>query len=97
MEIRTTPDQEALIRAAIEAGRIHDPHEAGEQALALWAEREQRVHEIGNPALGARADRQKEEGFRSPQEAVDWILASRKNHPLPEGETIESLKNYGRA
>ena len=97
MKIKPTPDQEALIRAAIEAGRIHDPNEAAEQALALWAERERQVHETGDHATGLWAEHQKASGFRTPQEAVAWILENRKNHKLPDGETIESLKNYGRA
>ena len=43
MEIRPTPDQEAFIRQAIEAGRIARPEE---QAIALWEERERRRAEI---------------------------------------------------
>jgi hypothetical protein len=33
----------------------------------------------------------------TPQEAVARILERRKFHPLPEGETIKSLINFGRA
>jgi Arc/MetJ-type ribon-helix-helix transcriptional regulator len=40
MEIRPTPDQEALIRAAIEAGRFDSAEDAVMEALALWEERE---------------------------------------------------------
>ena len=40
MEIRPTPDQEAFIRAAIEAGRFDSAEDAVKEALALWEERE---------------------------------------------------------
>jgi Arc/MetJ-type ribon-helix-helix transcriptional regulator len=43
MEIDLTPDQEALIRAAIEAGRIGTPEDAMKAALALWEERERSI------------------------------------------------------
>ena len=40
MEIRPTPDQEAFIRAGIEAGRFANAEDAVREALALWEERE---------------------------------------------------------
>lgn len=46
MEIRPTPDQEAFIRQAIDAGRIARPEDAAMQAMALWEERERRRVEI---------------------------------------------------
>ena len=46
MEIRPTPDQEAFIRQAIDAGRIARPEDAATQAMALWEERERRRAEI---------------------------------------------------
>jgi hypothetical protein len=46
MEICPTPDQEAFIRQAIEAGRIARPEDAAAQAMALWEERERRRAEI---------------------------------------------------
>jgi hypothetical protein len=46
MEIRPTPDQEASIRQAIDAGRIERPEDAATQAMALWEERERRRAEI---------------------------------------------------
>jgi len=45
-EIRPTPDQQALIRQAIEAGRIKRPEDAAAQAMALWEEHERRRQEI---------------------------------------------------
>ncbi len=46
MEFRPTPDQEAFIRQAIDAGRIARPEDAATQAMALWEERERRRAEI---------------------------------------------------
>jgi Arc/MetJ-type ribon-helix-helix transcriptional regulator len=40
MEIRPSPNQEALIRQAVEAGRFERPEDAVKEALALWEERE---------------------------------------------------------
>lgn len=46
MEVRLTPDQEAFVRQAIEAGRFHRPEDAVDEALALWEERERTRAEI---------------------------------------------------
>jgi putative addiction module CopG family antidote len=46
MEVRLTPDQEAFIRQAIEAGRFHRPEDAVEEALSLWEDRERARLEI---------------------------------------------------
>ena len=46
MEVELTPDQAALIRQAVEAGRLHRPEEALREALSLWEERERRRAEI---------------------------------------------------
>lgn len=46
MEVDLTPDQTALIRQAIDAGRLHRPEEAVREALSLWEERERRRAEI---------------------------------------------------
>jgi putative addiction module CopG family antidote len=46
MEVELTPDQTAFIRQAIDAGRLHRPEEAVQEALSLWEERERRRAEI---------------------------------------------------
>jgi Arc/MetJ-type ribon-helix-helix transcriptional regulator len=46
MEVDLTPDQTALIRQAIETGRLHRPEEAAQEAFSLWEERERRRAEI---------------------------------------------------
>jgi Arc/MetJ-type ribon-helix-helix transcriptional regulator len=40
MDVQFTPDQQALIRQAIETGRLHHEEEAVQEALSLWEERE---------------------------------------------------------
>ena len=42
MEVRLTPDQEAFVRRAIEAGRFGRAEDAVSEALALWEERERK-------------------------------------------------------
>jgi Arc/MetJ-type ribon-helix-helix transcriptional regulator len=46
MEVELTRDQQALIRQAIDAGRLHGPEEAAKEALSLWEARERRRAEI---------------------------------------------------
>ena len=46
MEVEPTQGQQALIRDAIEAGRLHRPEEAAQEGLLLWEERERRRAEI---------------------------------------------------
>jgi Arc/MetJ-type ribon-helix-helix transcriptional regulator len=40
MEVHLTPDQQALVRQAIESGRLHGEEDAVQEALSLWEERE---------------------------------------------------------
>jgi Arc/MetJ-type ribon-helix-helix transcriptional regulator len=46
MDVHLTPDQKALVRQAIESGRLHREEEAVQEALILWEERERRRAEI---------------------------------------------------
>jgi Arc/MetJ-type ribon-helix-helix transcriptional regulator len=46
MEVQLTPDQEAFIRQAIEAGRLQHKEDAVQEAMSLWEERERRRLEI---------------------------------------------------
>ncbi len=46
MEVHFTPEQQALVRQAIEMGRLHRPEDAVQEAFALWEERERRRAEI---------------------------------------------------
>jgi Arc/MetJ-type ribon-helix-helix transcriptional regulator len=40
MDVQFTPDQQALVRQAIETGRLHREEDAVQEALSLWEERE---------------------------------------------------------
>jgi putative addiction module CopG family antidote len=46
MEVRLTPDQEAFVRRAIEAGRFGRAEDVVSEALALWEERERKRAEF---------------------------------------------------
>ena len=46
MDVVLTPDQEALIRRAVESGRFRREEDAVEEALSLWEERERSRAEI---------------------------------------------------
>jgi hypothetical protein len=63
MEIRPTPDQEELIRHAIASGRIGRPEEAGQEAMALWEERERARAEILAAIDAAEASLARDAGF----------------------------------
>jgi Arc/MetJ-type ribon-helix-helix transcriptional regulator len=40
MDVHLTPDQQAIVRYAIESGRLTRPEEAVQEAMALWERRE---------------------------------------------------------
>lgn len=46
MEVQLTRDQKALIRQAIESGRVRHEEDAVKEALSLWEERERTRGEI---------------------------------------------------
>ena len=46
MEVELTPDQEAFVKQAIRAGRLHHKKEAVKEALLLWEERERSRAEL---------------------------------------------------
>jgi Arc/MetJ-type ribon-helix-helix transcriptional regulator len=46
MEVHLTPDQQAYVRSASEAGRLRRAEDAVEEALFLWEERERARAEI---------------------------------------------------
>ena len=46
MEVELTHGQQALIRQAIDTGRLHGPEEAAREAFSLWEARERRRTEI---------------------------------------------------
>jgi putative addiction module CopG family antidote len=46
MDVQLTPDQEAFVRRAVEAGRLRSEGDAVAEALSLWEERERRRAEL---------------------------------------------------
>jgi Arc/MetJ-type ribon-helix-helix transcriptional regulator len=46
MEVQLTPDQEALVREAVESGRLRDAGAAAQEAFDLWEKRERRRLEL---------------------------------------------------
>jgi Arc/MetJ-type ribon-helix-helix transcriptional regulator len=83
MEIRPTPDQEAFIRDAIEAGRIDSAEDAAKEALALWEERERRRSEILAAVDIAQASIARGEGIEITRDSMR--------------ELAEDVKRRGRA
>ena len=55
MEVQLTPDQKALVRHAIESGRLSHEEDAVKEALTLWEERERHRLEILGAVEAAEA------------------------------------------
>ena len=70
MEIHPTPDQQAFISRAIDAGRIARPEEAAAQAMALWEEHERRRCEILSRVAVAEASLAGDEGIAITQASM---------------------------
>lgn len=70
MDVHPTPEQEALIRRAIAAGRIRQPEDAITQALALWADRERKRAEFLDSLDSAEASLARGEGIAITQESM---------------------------
>jgi Arc/MetJ-type ribon-helix-helix transcriptional regulator len=62
MEVRLTPDQEALVRRAIDAGRFGRAEDVVEEALLLWGERERKRAEFLATLEDAKASIARGEG-----------------------------------
>jgi len=70
MQVRITPDQEAFIRRAIEAGRFGRAEDAVEEALSLWEERERKRAEFLATLDDAKASIARGEGQVITQESM---------------------------
>jgi hypothetical protein len=92
MEIRPTPDQEALIRHAIEAGRLHRPEEAAEQAMALWEEQERTRAEILARVDEGEAAVARGEGITVTQESMRQLAADVKQRGRARLEAENSAR-----
>ena len=82
MEIRPTPDQQAFIRAAIASGRFENAEDAGEEAMALWEERERRRAEILAAAGKAKASIAQGKGRVITQESMRELAERVKQRGL---------------
>jgi putative addiction module CopG family antidote len=70
MEVRLTPDQEAFVRRAIEAGRFGRAEDAVQEALSLWEERERKRAEFLATLDDARASIARGEGHVITQQSM---------------------------
>lgn len=70
-----TPDQEALIRQAIKAGRFEREEDAAQEAVSLWADRERRRLEILAAVERAEESLARGEGrsVTTPEEVSDLV------------------------
>ena len=64
MDVELTPDQKALVRHAIETGRLQREEDAVLEALSMWEERERRRIEILAAVESAEASLALGEGRR---------------------------------
>jgi putative addiction module CopG family antidote len=70
MEVRLTPDQEAFVRQAIEAGRFGRAEDAVAEALLLWEERERKRTEFLATLDDAKASIARGEGHVISQQSM---------------------------
>jgi putative addiction module CopG family antidote len=80
MEVRLTPDQEAFVRQAIEAGRFHRAEDAIEEALSLWEERERKRAEFLATLHDAKASLAGGEGRTIARESMHELATEVKQH-----------------
>jgi putative addiction module CopG family antidote len=78
MEVHLTPDQEAFIRRAIEAGRFGRAEDAVEEALSLWEERERKRTEFLATLDDAKASIARGEGHVITQQSMRDLAAEVK-------------------
>jgi Arc/MetJ-type ribon-helix-helix transcriptional regulator len=83
MEVQLTPDQKALVRMAIQSGRLQREEDAVREALSLWEERERTRAETLAAVDEAEAALLRGEGRAITQESMR--------------ELAESVKQRGRA
>jgi putative addiction module CopG family antidote len=76
MDVHLSPDQEAFIRQAIDAGRFQSSEEAVQEAMHLWEERERRRLEILAAVDKAEASLARGEGQTIGSEAELGVFAS---------------------
>ena len=78
MEVRLTPDQEAFVRRAIEAGRFGRAEDAVSEALSLWEERERKRAEFLATLDDAKGAIARGEGHAITQQAMRGLATEVK-------------------
>ncbi len=78
MEVQLTPDQKALVRQAIETGRLHREEEAMQEALSLWEQRERTRAEILSEVDRAELSLGRGEGRLVTRENMDALAGEVK-------------------
>lgn len=78
MQVRLTPDQEAFVRRAIEAGRFGRAEDAVQEALSLWEERERKRAEFIATLDDAKASIARGEGRVITQQSMRDLAAEVK-------------------
>ncbi len=92
MEIHLTADQEAFVRHAIQTGRIRQPEEAAQEAMALWEERERRRAEILARVDEAEASLARGEGIAITPDAMRALAADVKQRGRARLEAESSAR-----
>ena len=90
MELQLTPDQEAFVQQAIEAGRFARPEDAVREALALWEERERRRLEFLATLDDAKASIARGEGILITEESMRELTEEVKRRGLARLASAES-------
>ncbi len=83
MEVELTRDQQALIRQAIDAGRLQDPEEAARETFSLWEARERRRAEILAAVDIAEASLARGEGRVTTEESMRQLATMLDNVAVP--------------
>ena len=92
MEILFTPDQQALVREAIQAGRLRREEDAVSEGLALWEERERVRTEILASVQLAQESLARGEGRAITQESMARLAGEVKQRGRARLAAMQSAR-----
>ena len=92
MEILFTPDQQALVREAIQAGRLRREEDAVSEGLALWEERERVRAEILASVQLAQESLARGEGRAITQESMARLASEVKQRGRARLAAMQSAR-----
>ena len=92
MEILFTPDQQALVREAIQAGRLRREEDAVSEGLALWEERERVRAEILASVQLAQESLARGEGRAITQESMARLAGEVKQRGRARLAAMQSAR-----